>query len=158
MLEEGDLAPDFSLPAEDGTIVSLDVACRTSDVILFFYPDATPGSVREAQLFRATLADVTAHGAIVIGINTDSLESHAAFRDRYGLPFHLLTDIDARVCDDYGVWSERSFEGRNFGVADRATFWIGRDRRVMCVWRTVDPTTHAHEVLAALEAGMKRTA
>lgn len=156
MLEEGDIAPDFSLPAEDGTIVSLAQTCCTSDVILFFYPDATPGSIREVQLFRATLPAVTAHGAVVLGINTDSRESHAAFRDRYGLPFHLLTDSDARVCDDFGVWSERSLEGRSYGVADRTTFWIDRNRRVCRVWRTVDPTFHAHEVLAALEAGVQR--
>ena len=92
MVKEGDPAPDFRLPADDGRTYSLK-DLRGQKVVLYFYPkDDTSGCTKEACSFRDNLARVTSKGAIVLGVSKDDLDSHAKFRQKYGLTFPLLSD------------------------------------------------------------------
>ncbi|HEV7923047.1 MAG TPA: thioredoxin-dependent thiol peroxidase [Thermoanaerobaculia bacterium] len=146
----GDVAPDFRLPSTRGKEVSLQ-DYKGSDVILYFYPrDDTPGCTAEACSFRDHESDLSKAHAVVLGVSTDSLESHDKFRDKYHLNFPLLSDRTSDVAKMYGVWKEKNMYGRRtWGVA-RTTFWIGADGRVKKVWKKVDTAKHAEEVLAAL--------
>ena len=152
----GDVAPDFRLPSTRGKEITLK-EFKGKDVILYFYPkDDTPGCTAEACSFRDHEADLTKEHAVVLGVSTDSLESHEKFRDKHTLNFPLLSDTTADVAKMYGVWKEKNLYGRRtWGVA-RTTYWIGADGRVKKVWKKVDAARHADEVLEALRAERKK--
>ena len=107
-IETGSKAPEFTLPADDGTKVSLK-KLRGHPVVLYFYPrDNTPGCTREACAFRDRKSELTKLGATVLGVSTDSLESHEKFRDQNNLNFTLLADTQHKVAEKYGAWREKS--------------------------------------------------
>ena len=152
MLEEGALAPDFSLPAEDGASLAL-AAFRGRPVVLFFYPrDDTAGCTAEARDFSRLHDDFARAGIAVIGISTDSVASHARFRRKHALSIPLAADVDRRVANAYGVWVEKSMYGRRFMGVERATFLIGSEGRIARIWRKVKVPGHAEQVLAAARA------
>src|SRR5262245_31519077 len=102
MLETGSRAPDFSLPADDGTTVSLD-SLAGHVVVLYFYPkDDTSGCTVEACEFRDNWAGVKKTGAVVLGVSPDAIKSHVKFSQKLKLPFQLLSDVDHRVAETYG--------------------------------------------------------
>jgi peroxiredoxin Q/BCP len=148
----GDVAPDFRLPSTRGKEITLK-EFKGKDVILYFYPkDDTPGCTAEACSFRDHEADLTKEHAVVLGVSTDSLESHEKFRGKHNLNFPLLSDTTADVAKMYGVWKEKNLYGRrSWGVA-RTTYWIGGDGRVKKVWKKVDAARHADQVLEELRA------
>ena len=148
----GDVAPDFRLPSTRGKDVTLR-EFKGQDVVLYFYPrDDTPGCTTEACSFRDHESDIAKAHATVLGVSTDSLESHEKFRSKHNLNFPLLADATADVAKMYGVWKEKNLYGRRtWGVA-RTTYWIGPDGRVRKVYKKVDPAKHAEEVLADLNA------
>jgi peroxiredoxin Q/BCP len=148
----GDVAPDFRLPSTRGKEVSLR-ELKGKDVILYFYPkDDTPGCTAEACSFRDHEADLTKEHAVVLGVSTDSLESHGKFTDKHHLNFPLLSDQTADIAKMYGVWKEKNLYGRRtWGVA-RTTFWIGPDGRVKKIYKKVDTAKHAEDVLGDLRA------
>ena len=152
----GDLAPDFRLPSTRGKDVSLK-EFRGKDVILYFYPkDDTPGCTAEACSFRDQEGDLSKPHAVVLGVSTDSLESHEKFRGKYQLNFPLLADQTADVAKMYGVWKEKNLYGRRtWGVA-RMTFWIGPDGRVRKIYKKIDTAKHAGEILADMTASQKK--
>jgi thioredoxin-dependent peroxiredoxin len=152
----GDVAPNFRLPSTRGKNVSLK-DFKGKDVILYFYPkDDTPGCTAEACSFRDHESDMTKEHAVVLGVSTDSLASHEKFTEKHHLNFPLLSDETADVAKMYGVWKEKNLYGRRtWGVA-RTTYWIGPDGRVKKVWKKVDTTKHAEDVLAELRAGHKK--
>ena len=150
MLKEGDSAPDFQLPADDGKTYSLK-DLRGSKVVLYFYPkDDTPGCTKEACSFRDNLARVTSKGAIVLGVSKDDLQSHAKFRSKYSLSFPLLSDTDGKVLEAYGVWKEKGMFGKSFLGIARTTYIIDESGRIAKVFPRVKVEGHADEVLAAL--------
>jgi len=151
----GDVAPDFRLPSTRGKDVTLK-EFKGKDVILYFYPkDETPGCTAEACNFRDHESDITRRGAVVLGVSTDSLDSHNKFRDNHHLNFPLLSDTTADVAKMYGVWKEKNFYGkRTWGVA-RTTFWIGADGRVRKIYKKVDTSKHAEDILADMTAARK---
>jgi peroxiredoxin Q/BCP len=151
----GDLAPDFRLPSTRGTDVTLK-EFKGKDVILYFYPrDNTPGCTAEACSFRDQEADLGKAGAVVLGVSTDSLESHETFKSKFNLSFPLLSDPTADVAKMYGVWKEKNMYGRrSWGVA-RTTFWIGPDRRIKKIYKKVDTAKHAQDILADMRAQKK---
>src|SRR5262245_41050262 len=112
MLTEGQPAPDFSLPDQDGKAVSLK-SLRGSPVVLYFYPkDDTPGCTTEACNFRDAHTTYARAGARVVGVSPDHVRSHRKFADKHKLPFTLLADEGAKVCQAYGVWKEKNMYGR----------------------------------------------
>ena len=152
MLGTGVKAPDFSLPADDGTTVTL-AGLKGRKVVLYFYPkDDTSGCTKEACGFRDSWKDLQKTGAVVLGVSPDGVSSHQKFRGKYGLPFPLLADTDHRVADAYGAWGEKSMYGKRYLGILRTTFVIDGDGRIARVFEKVKPEGHAGEVLAALRA------
>ena len=150
--EPGDIAPDFTLPADDGREITLS-ALRPAPVVLYFYPkDNTPGCTTEAVEFSALLAQFRALGAEVFGISKDTIESHRKFREKHGLSVPLLSDSEGHVCEDYGVWGEKKMYGRTFEGITRSTFLIDGAGKIARAWRKVRPKGHAAEVLEAVRA------
>ncbi|HYM60644.1 MAG TPA: thioredoxin-dependent thiol peroxidase [Thermoanaerobaculia bacterium] len=151
----GDRAPDFRLPSTRGKDVTLK-EYKGKDVILYFYPrDNTPGCTAEACSFRDQDSALLKAGAVVLGVSTDSLESHEKFKSKYNLTFPLLSDETADVAKMYGVWKEKNLYGRrSWGVA-RTTFWIGPDQQIKKIYKKVDTAKHAEDILADMKAAKK---
>lgn len=147
----GDLAPNFRLPSTRGKNVTLK-EFRGKDVILYFYPkDDTPGCTAEACSFRDHESELTKRGAVVLGVSTDSIESHEKFFEKHHLNFPLLSDATADIAKMYGVWKEKNMYGRRtWGVA-RTTFWIGADGRIRKIYKKVDTAKHAEDILADMK-------
>jgi peroxiredoxin Q/BCP len=147
----GTPAPDFTLPASDGAMVTLS-ALRGHHVVLYFYPkDDTPGCTVEACNFRDAWHDMQALGIVVLGISPDSAKSHLKFANKHALPFTLLADAGAAVARQYGVWVEKRMYGRTYMGNARTTFYVRPDGRIGHVWQQVKPEGHAQHVLAFLE-------
>ena len=146
-LIEGQPAPDFAVQTDKGETVALkDYAGK--HVVLYFYPkDDTPGCTVEACNFRDNFSVIEQEGAVVLGISLDSVDSHQKFRDKFELPFTLLSDPEHKVSDAYGVYGKKDFRGHEYMGIDRATFIIGPDGTLEKVWPQVKPDGHAGEVL-----------
>ena len=150
MIEEGTQAPDFELRSDDGDTVKLS-ALRGRQVVLYFYPkDDTPGCTTQACGIRDAYGEFERAGAVVLGVSPDDESSHEKFREKYELPFTLLTDTDHAVAERYGAWGEKKFAGKRYMGVKRSTFVIGEDGTVKTVMQNVKPATHADDVLAAL--------
>jgi len=146
----GDAAPPFSLKDQSGRTVKLSDFGGKS-VVLYFYPkDDTPGCTREACAFRDQHTALQEAGAVVLGVSADDQASHAAFAEKFGLPFPLLADTDHSVCESYGTWVEKVFPDQTYWGVTRATFLIGPDGRIERVWPKVQVDGHVKEVKAAL--------
>lgn len=149
MVVEGDEAPDFELPTEEGEIRLHEL--RGAPVVLYFYPkDDTSGCTAEALSFEALSGEFKAAGVAVIGISPDSVESHAKFRKKHGLTLSLASDQQKKVAEAYGVWVEKSMYGRKYMGVERSTFFIDRSGKVAKVWRKVKVRGHADAVLKAV--------
>lgn len=149
-IEAGQKAPAFTLTADDGSKVRL-ADLKGSPVVLYFYPrDDTPGCTREACSFRDQRAALKKLGARVLGISTDSVESHGKFRDKYELNFPLLADVDHKVAEKYGAWREKNMYGKKSMGIQRSTFLIDADGKVAKVWKAVKVDGHDEQVVAAL--------
>lgn len=152
-LKVGDVAPEFSAPSQTGEVVSLKQFKGKQPVVLYFYPkDDTPGCTKEACGFRDSWSALQKAGAVVLGVSTDPVKSHAKFAEKYKLPFPLLADEDRRIVTAYGVWGEKTFMGRKYQGTHRVTFLIGKDGRIARIWDQVKPEHHAAEVLEAVRA------
>jgi peroxiredoxin Q/BCP len=150
MIGPGAHAPPLELPDQDGEPVSLS-ALRGRTVVLYFYPKAdTPGCTTQACSIRDRSADYAAAGVKVIGVSPDPVAKVKRFHDKQSLNFTLLADADHAVCEEYGVWVQKSMYGRKYWGAQRATFIIDRDGTIAHVIPKVSPKTHDDEVLKAL--------
>jgi len=144
--------PAFRLPATGSGSWSLADA-RGSRLILYFYPrDNTPGCTQEGKDFAAIAPALRKAGAVIVGISTDSLESHAKFKAKMGFPFELLADTDQKVCRLFDVIREKNMYGRKFLGVERSTFLIDAKGKLRREWRKVKVAGHAEEVLAAVQA------
>lgn len=149
-LDIGDLAPDFTLPDQDGNPVTLS-GLRGHPVVVYFYPKAdTPGCTTQACGVRDHRGDYERLDAVVLGISPDPVKPIAEFADKFDLGFPLLSDEDHAVADAYGVWVEKSMYGRTYFGNERTTFVIDADGRITDVFRKVKPAEHDQQVLAAL--------
>ena len=150
MITEGQPAPDFQLTSDSGETVRLS-DLRGKAVVLYFYPrDDTPGCTKQACAIRDTWDDFRATGAEVFGVSPDGEASHAAFREKHGLPFTLLTDPDHTLAERYGFWVQKSMMGKKFMGVERSTVVIAPDGTVARIFRKVKPGEHAALVLGAL--------
>lgn len=151
-LEPGRAAPDFSLPADDGSTVSL-ADLRGQRVVLYFYPkDDTAGCTAQACEMRDSLGEFDAAGARVIGVSPDPPSRHVRFRDTYDLNFTLLSDTEHAAAEAYGVWVEKSMYGRTYMGVERSTFVIGPDGTLEQALYKVKPKGHARALLDRLAA------
>jgi peroxiredoxin Q/BCP len=150
MAEQGEQAPDFELPDQDGKTHKLaDYAGK--NVVLYFYPKAdTPGCTTQACGVRDRASEYDKVNAVVLGVSPDAPKKLRAFADKYGLPFTLLGDEDHSVADQYDVWVEKSMYGRKYMGMERSTFVIGPDGKIEHVFRKVKPAEHDDLVLGAL--------
>ncbi len=148
---EGRKAPAFSVESDAGSKVRLaDLAGKY--VVLYFYPkDMTPGCTQESCEFGESHAALKKLGAVVLGVSRDSIASHQKFRDKYSLPFELLSDADGKLCEKYGVWKEKSLYGRKFMGIERSTFIIGPDGKVLKVYQPVKVKGHVAAVTECLK-------
>ena len=150
MVEPGQQAPDFELPDQDGRSVKLS-DFRGQPVVVYFYPKAaTPGCTAQACGVREHHADYAAEGAVVLGVSPDPVAEIKRFHEEQGLNFALLADEHHAVAEAYGVWVEKSRDGRTFFGNERTTFVINPDGRVSSVLRRVKPSEHDELVLGAL--------
>lgn len=150
-VEEGSKAPDFTLPADDGSTVALK-ALRGRPVVVYFYPrDDTPGCTREACAFRDRKAELTKLGVRVLGISTDDVKSHGKFRDKFQLNFPLLADIDHRTAEAFGAWQEKNMYGKKSWGVVRSTFVIDAEGTVRKAWHKVNVDGHDAEVIEAVK-------
>ena len=148
--ERGDLAPEFSLPDETGKWHSL-ADQRGRWTILYFYPeDDTPGCTTEACQFR-DLTPKNDTGADIWGVSPDNAASHRRFREKYDLPFTLLSDVDHAVAELYGAWQEKTNYGRAYMGIVRSTYLIDPEGRIARAWPKVKADGHAAATMTALE-------
>jgi thioredoxin-dependent peroxiredoxin len=147
----GKKAPSFTLPAVPEGKIRLSQFQGEKNVVLYFYPrDNTPGCTQQACDFRDSLAQFNRQDTLVLGISTDSLNSHEKFADKYELPFPLLSDEDHAVAEKYGVWVEKQNYGKTYYGIQRATFLIDKRGKIAAVWPKVKVKGHVEEVAAAL--------
>jgi peroxiredoxin Q/BCP len=146
----GQQAPDFTLLDQDGITHSLS-SYAGKWVLLYFYPkDDTPGCTIEACTIRDQFKDFKKIDAVVLGVSTDSVESHKKFVNAYQLPFTLLADVNKEVVGEYGVFGEKKFMGKTYMGTSRTSFLIDPSGKIVKVYEQVKPEEHAAEVLADL--------
>ena len=148
-LKEGDKAPDFAVPDQEGNVVrSKDLRGRKA--VLYFYPkDDTPGCTKEACSFRDSFAKFKRRGIEVFGVSLDSEKSHQKFINKFSLPFRLLADTDRKLSEAFGTYGEKKFMGRTYMGNNRMTFLIDEKGKVKKIFSKVKPEDHADEVLSA---------
>jgi thioredoxin-dependent peroxiredoxin len=150
MLEAGVVAPDFTLPDQNGDKVSL-ADLKGETVVLYFYPRAdTPGCTTQACGIRDRSTDYQTAGARVIGVSPDEVPAVGKFASKFDLDFTLLADADHAVAERYGTWVEKSMYGKKYMGVQRATFIVGPDGKIAKVFPKVSPKTHDDVVLEAL--------
>ena len=148
----GQMAPELSIPDQDGKTVTLK-SYRGKQVVLYFYPkDDTPGCTKESCDFRDVESQILRAGGTIVGVSLDGRESHQKFIKKFGLPFPLLSDKDAAISKVYGVYKEKSMYGRKYWGIERSTFIISPEGKLKAIFRKVKVDGHADEVLAALKA------
>lgn len=152
MPQQGESAPDFTLPRDGGETVTLS-AQRPAPVVLFFYPrDDTSGCTKEALAFTQLAPEFAAAGAQVFGISKDSVAKHEKFRDKHALAVPLLSDAETEVCESYGVWKEKQMYGKSFMGIERTTVLVDAEGKIARIWPKVKVPGHAEEVLDAVRA------
>ena len=144
--QAGQPAPDFTLPSQDGSKISLH-DFKGKWVVLYFYPkDGTPGCTIEAHNFQRDLAKYEQNRAVIVGVSVDSTGSHQEFCAKQGLTFKILADTDKSVSRQYGSLTNLL----GYKISSRNTFLVNPEGRIAKVWTGVSPTRHSLEVLTAL--------
>ena len=151
-LKENDKAPDFNLPASNGKTVSLKDFKGKKNVVVYFYPkDDTPGCTIEACGFRDKMKSIETQDAAILGVSPDGFDSHQKFINKFNLPFILLCDEQKKMCEDYGVWVQKSMYGRKYMGVERTTFVIDREGKIAKIFPKVKPQGHNEEILEYLK-------
>lgn len=139
-------APDFSLQDQHGVTHTLSQYLGKK-VLIYFYPkDDTPGCTIEACSFRDNYEALKESGLVVLGVSKDDVTSHKKFAEKYELPFPLLSDVDAIVCQAYGVWGLKKFMGREYIGIERMSFLIDELGDVAKLYESVKPKEHVQEI------------
>lgn len=150
MIKEGNKAPDFSATDQNGKKIKLSSFKGKKNVVLYFYPkDMTPGCTTEACDFRDHFRKFKS--TEILGVSIDSPERHQKFIEKYDLPFTLISDVDQKVVNKYGVWQEKKLYGRKFMGIVRSTFIIDKSGVVRKIFPKVKVKGHIDEVMAALK-------
>jgi peroxiredoxin Q/BCP len=146
----GSKAPAFSLPDETGTVVS-SASLAGKPYVIYFYPkDDTPGCTKEACDFRDNLKAFNSAKVRVLGVSPDDPKRHAKFKEKYGLNFSLLSDVDKTLINAYGIWIKKLNYGREYMGVQRSTFIVDKSGKITKAWNGVRVPGHVEAVLAAL--------
>ena len=150
-LEVGNKAPEFEALNQDGVKVALKDFIG-KNVVLYFYPkDNTPGCTTEACEFSANYDQFIKNDTVIIGVSPDSVKSHAGFIAKQNLKHILLSDEDKEISKLYGVWQVKKNYGKEYLGIVRSTFVIGKDGKIVKIYKSVKAKDHAAKVLADLE-------
>ena len=151
MLEIGKKSPNFERPRDgQGSLSSQDFAGKT--LVIFFYPkDDTSGCTKEAIGFTEHLAEFEAAGAAVIGVSKDRVAKHDKFIAKHNLNIPLLSDVNGQMCEDFGVWKEKSIYGRTYMGIERSTFVIDGNGVIREMWTKVRVKGHVEAVLEVVQ-------
>ena len=150
-LRVGDKAPDFAVAFDNAQEVTTESLKNKIKVIYFYPKDDTPGCTIEAKDFRDYIKAYEAAGAVVIGVSRDSVKSHDKFKQKFCLPFPLASDEAGTMCEDYGVWVEKSMYGKSYMGIERTTFLVDKTGIIRQIWRKVKVEGHVVEVLNAVK-------
>ena len=149
-LTQGQKAPEFSMPDQDGNIVSLS-DLKGKKVVLFFYPKAnTPGCTKESCSFSDNIKKFEAANTAVFGVSKDTITKQANFKNKYDMNIPLLSDAEATTCEDYGVWKQKSMFGKKYMGIERSTFLIDEDGNIEKIWNKVKVDGHTDDVYNAI--------
>ncbi len=150
MLKEGTKAPDFSLPDQNGKLHSLS-EYKGQRVILYFYPkDNTSGCTKQACGFAERYPQFREKGAVILGINRDTVASHKKFEEKFGLPFPLLSDTGLDVLKKYDVWKEKTNYGKvSMGIV-RTTYLIDENGVIVRAMDKVKAAVNPQEMLESI--------
>jgi len=152
MLEQNQIAPDFTSVNQAGENVSLAQFNGSKNVVLYFYPkDDTPGCTIEANEFSAVIDKFAATDTVVLGVSKDSCEKHQKFIRKRDLKVDLLADTNGELCELYGTWGERKFMGRTYMGIGRSTFVIDKQGKLVEVNYKVKAKGHAQEILELVQ-------
>lgn len=152
MLKQGQKAPGFTLPDQNGEMHSRKDQ-KGKWLLLYFYPkDDTPGCTVEACTIRDNYDAFRKAGIIVWGVSADPVKKHAKFAEKYELPFTLLSDEEKGMLKAYGVWAKKKFMGREYMGILRNSFLIDPNGKIAKIYEGVKPAEHAAEVLADVKA------
>ncbi len=152
ILETGDKAPAFKLPADDGGSVSL-AGFKGRTAVIYFYPKAdTPGCTKEAIAFNKLRKDFEKADTAILGVSADPVKAQAKFKTKHKLAIPLASDETHKMLESYGAWGEKSMYGKTYMGVNRITYLIGADGKIAQVWPKVKVDGHAEEVLAAAKA------
>lgn len=151
MLKVGTKAPDFTVEDDQGQKVSLK-DFKGKKVVLYFYPkDNTPGCTTESCNFRDEYSKIKKAGAVILGVSKDSVASHQKFKEKYNLPFPLLSDPDLTILEPYGAWGDKKMYGKTYKGIIRSTYVIDEKGKIAAVFPKVNVKTHADEILKVLK-------
>ena len=154
-ITEGKPAPDFTLPDQNGDLVSLS-DFKGQQVFVYFYPkDNTPGCTKQAIGFTELYAEFKALNTQIIGVSPDGVSSHQNFIELYNIPYPLLSDPDKRVMSDYAAWGKKMMYGKEVTGTIRSTVWIDEAGTVIKHWKKVPKAAdHPTKALAQLKASI----
>tara|TARA_Y100000590_G_C15714251_1_gene1011340 strand:+ start:2256 stop:2720 length:465 start_codon:yes stop_codon:yes gene_type:complete len=151
MIKEGDKAIDFNMQIDENQFINLD-SYNDKNIVLYFYPkDDTPGCTKEAIDFTSFINDFAKLNTIVVGVSADSIKKHKKFTEKHSLKVILASDEDKTVCENYGVWVEKSMYGKKFMGISRTTILIDKHRIIRKIWNKVSVTGHVEEVLSTIK-------
>ena len=151
-LDAGAMAPDFTLPADNGETVTLS-ELRGQNVVLYFYPkDDTSGCTKEAIAFSGLVNDFDAMNTVILGMSPDSAKKHDKFKAKHDLTVKLVADEEKTTLEAYGVWVEKSMYGKKYMGVERSTFLIDAEGKIAKAWRKVKVPGHAEAVLEEAKA------
>ncbi len=153
MLQPGEKVDGFSALDQDGSLQSLSQLMGKKGLIVYFYPkDDTPGCTREAQSFVKHADTLQQMGYLIVGISKDSPQSHTRFREKYAISFPLLSDHDATLCQQFGVWGEKKNFGRIYMGIRRSTFVLDVSGNVLLSYPKVKVADHVEQIIQDLKA------
>jgi peroxiredoxin Q/BCP len=143
----GKNAINFTLASDQGEEITLS-SFKGKKIIMYFYPkDLTSGCTTQACDFRDYLQEKAPSNVVVLGVSKDKVATHVKFKEKHELNFPLLSDTEGVVCNQYGVWKEKSMYGKKYFGIERSTFVIDDDFKIQYVWRKVSVPGHVSQVM-----------
>jgi thioredoxin-dependent peroxiredoxin len=151
MMTQGQMAPEVTLPCQDGSSISLSAVRPAASVLFFYSEDGTKTCTQEVLAFAAAEPAFAAAGVRLFGLSRDPVATHAKFAAKHGLTLPLLADEAGQVCEAFGVWQEKQMYGRTYMGVVRSTFLIDGTGMIARAWTNVRLKGHVEEVLAAAQ-------